>query len=242
MSFPTQKSASNSNWGTLLTDIERHLPSQYGSQYSDTDTVTHAHETTHGINSHLRNYFNNTGKKANGFYLTGDMAVIMIEPAISKADVAVYVPSSLREFRFSTYITGQTAWNDTPLYILDEWVAYTNGTAVGVNRVKEGKWNSGWRDQLGNIEFLVYSMSLGMAVRDKAAAYFNDYGQFRAFLKWHAERSMALYHEAQAMPEFTWDRCGTFYEKIRTAPDAENWRQFVRQTYGDTWAETVIGL
>ena len=242
LDFPEQKQASNASWGTLLTDIERHLPTQYGSQYMDSDKVTHAHETTHGINSHLRNYFNTTGQKANGFYVTGNVGVIIKEPGITKSAVGPYVPTSLREFRFSTYITGQTAWDDTPLYVFDEWVSYSNGTAVGVNRVKEGKWNEGWRDQLGNIEFVVYSLALGMAVRDKVPSYFNDYGQFRAFLRWHTERAMALYHEAQGMQEFAWDRCATYYDKMRTSSDAEPMRQFVRDTYGDAWAQSVMGF
>ena len=83
-SFPKQKNISDpGTWGSVLYDIESHLPTSYGSTYRDNDRVTWGHETTHGINSHLRNYFNKTGKKANGFYVLNGQGVIIPEPNMS---------------------------------------------------------------------------------------------------------------------------------------------------------------
>lgn len=241
-SYPAQKSASGAAWGTVLTDIETHLPGSYGTTYRDSDYVTWGHETTHGINSHIRNNFNTTGKKANGFYLLENRGLVLVEPNITKSQVAPYIPQSLREFRYSTYITGQTDWDDTPLYVWDEWVSYTNAAVVGVNRVEEGKWTEGWRDQSGNIEFVVYGIATGMAVKAKDPGYFNGYPQFREFLGWHAQRSMALYHKAQAMTQFASDNSAQYYEKMKTSSDAESWRQFVRETYGAAWTQNVFGF
>ncbi len=242
LSYPVQKSATGSNWGQVLTDIEQHLPASYGTQYRDSDWITWAHETTHGINSDVRNNYNTTGKKANGFYVLNNMAVILVEPNMTKSSIAQYVPQSLQGFRFSTYITGQSDWDDMPTYVFDEWVAYTNGTACGVDRVQEGMWNDGWRDQSGNLEFVAYGMATGWAVQSKDPSYFANYPQFRAFIKWQTERSMKLYQQAQAMPEFQASDVAQYYQKMQTASDAESWRQFVRSGFGADWAKTVMGF
>jgi hypothetical protein len=226
-----------------MTDVIRHLPSSYGNTYYDSDKVTYVHEQTHGINSHLRNYFNNTGKKANGFYVGGNKGAIIVEPNIMKNDANSYVPVSLRDSRYQLYLVGSTDWNDTPLYLFDEWVAYTNGTEAGVNLVKEGKWgNAGWRDSSGSMEFNVYALALAMAVEAKDPTYFTGYAQFREFLKWNLERSMALYFESHTMTEFKWDKIDTYYAKIQTSSDAANMRAFVKKTFGDAWAKQVMGL
>jgi hypothetical protein len=242
LSFAEQNTQSSSTWSSYMTDVIRHLPSSYGNQYYDSDKVTYVHETTHGINSHLRNYFNNTGKKANGFYVGNDEGAIVVEPAIWKTDVNAYVPQSLRESRFDTYLVGATDWNDTPLYLFDEWVAYTNGTEAAVDLVNEGKWTDGWRDTFGSLEFTVYALAVGMAVEAKDPTYFASYSQFREFLKWNAERAMSLYFAAHVMPEFKWDLVDNYYQKMKTSADAANMRSFVTNTYGAAWAQSVMGF
>ena len=174
--FSDQKSASDpGNWGALLLDIERHLPSKYGTTYQDSNKETHGHETTHGINSHLRNYHNKTGAKANGFYLLKDRAFIIPEPKIKKSHAASYIPSSLRGFRYSTYVSGQSAWDNEPLYLFDEWVAYINGGKVGVARHKAGlyKTQGGWTTGVvdGALEFTPYAIGLVMAVEKGDPSY-----------------------------------------------------------------------
>jgi hypothetical protein len=242
LAFPEQNTQSNPTWSTYMTDVIRHLPSSYGNQYYDSDKVTYVHETTHGINAHLRNYFNNTGKNANAFYVGNDQAAIVVEPAILKTDANPYVPQSLRESRYDTYLVGATDWNDTPLYLFDEWVAYTNGTEAAVNLSDEGKWTDGWRDTFGSLEFTVYAFALGMAVQAGDPSYFSSYSQFREFLKWNAERAMALYAAARTRPEFQWDLADNYYQTLQTSPDAANLRNFVKSTYGDPWAQSVMGF
>ena len=242
ISWPPQQMRSGSAWGSALADIANHLPSSYGSTYDDADLVTFGHETSHGIHAHLRNYENNTGKRANAFYVLGDKAALVVEPAIYKSDVAAYVPSSLREFRFSTYVTGASAWDDTPLYLWDEWNAYVNGAEVGVTRVNEGQWNDGWRDQSGNLEFVVYAIAVAMAVRDLDPQYFQNNEQFRAFLQWNTERSMTLFNQHQAMSEFTSQNVAAYHQTLKTSPDAGAMRQFVRDTFGAGWAQTTLGF
>ena len=129
-----------------MTDIVNHLPRSYGNTYYDSNRITHGHETTHGINSHLRNYKNDTGRRANGFYVLNNRGVIVPEPNMRKSAVGRYVPASLRGSRYGTYISGSRAWDDTPTYVLDEWVSYTNGGAVGIDLNRSGSWNESWQD------------------------------------------------------------------------------------------------
>ena len=240
ITWTSQQTRSGANWGSALTDIANHLPSQYGTTYDDTDLVTFGHETSHGIHAHLRNYENNTGKRANAFYVLHDKAALVVEPNIRKSDAVPYVPASLQNFRYGTYVTGSASWDDTPLYIWDEWNAYVNGAEVGVNRVKEGVWKESSRDQTGNVEFIVYAVAVAMAVKAKDSAYWQAETQFREFLKWNIERGMKLHAEMVKMPEM---RPGDDQlTKIRTASDAANWRQFLVDTYGASWTQSTLGF
>ncbi len=225
-----------------MTDVLRHLPLSYGNTYYDSDKVTYVHETTHGIQAHLRNYKNDSGKKANAFYVGANQWALVVEPAMLKTDANPYVPQSLRESRYSLYLQGSTDWNDTPLYLFDEWVAYTNGTEAGLSLVKEGKWGGGWRDSFGSLEFTVYALAVGMAVEAKDPAYFSGYAQFREFLKWNTERAVSLYHQVKTLPEFKWDKMDQYYAKIQTGADAAQLRAFVKKTYGNAWAQSVLGI
>lgn len=237
------QSRSNAAWGTALTDIINHLPASYGNTYADADLITYGHETTHGINAHARNHLNATGRRANGFYCMNDRVAIVVEPNMRKSAVAAYVPMSLRGPRFATYVTGATEWDDRPLYLFDEWVAYTNGSEVGVNLVRSGLWRYGWRDGVaGTLEFTFYALATAMAVEARDPDYFQNHTQFRAFLAWNARRAMELYRLGAAMEVFRWERQDALYQALRTSPDAEAMRAFARRVFGAAWAAEVLGV
>ncbi len=241
LAFPATKTLSDGSWGPVLTDIENHLPSQYGTQYRDADKITHGHETSHGIHAHIRNYFNKTGKRANGFYALEDKGVLVVEPNMRKSAVAQFVPASLRGSRYSLYITGQTAWDDTPLYVWDEWNAYVNGGAVGTDLVKRGLWKGGWRDGVnGQLEFTVYAIATAMAVEKNDPTYLETNAQFREFLAWNTRRAMTLYRVGAVMPDFKWAEQDAYYGKMKTSPDAEAWRAFARKLFGTSFTNEVL--
>ena len=243
ITWRAQQSRSNAAWGAALTDIINHLPASYGNTYADSDLVTYGHETTHGINSHARNNLNGTMRRANGFYVLNDRVAIIVEPGIRKSAVARYVPASLRGTRYSTYVTGQTAWDDTPLYIFDEWVAYTNGSEVAMNLSRAGLWRYGWRDAVaGTLEFTVYALALGMAVEAGDPSYFRDHTQFRAFLAWNARRAMELFRAGAATESFRYDAQDAMYRALRESADAEALREFARRVWGRAWAAEVLGI
>jgi hypothetical protein len=137
---------------------------------------------------------NHKNRRTNGFYVLNNQAVLVTEPNIRKSQIGPYVPNSLRGSRYTLYITGQAAWDDTPLYVWDEWNAYVNGGAAGVDLVEHQLWKSGWRDGVaGIIEFVVYALATGQAVKEKDPEYFKNRTQFTEFLAWNLKRSMEVY-------------------------------------------------
>ncbi|MFO0679060.1 MAG: hypothetical protein U0169_21205 [Polyangiaceae bacterium] len=243
MNWPTQRTRSGATWGSVLTDIANHLPSSYGNQYDDADRITFGHETTHGINSHLRVNFGTSGRRHNGFYLLQDRGVTLEEPGIRKSAVARFVPQALRGSRFGTYITGQTAWDDTPLYVFDEWIAYVNGGEVGVDLVKRNLWGSTWRDGVaGQLEFTAYAIALGMAVEAGDPGYFRQNDQFREFLAWNVRRALAVFREGARMTPFTWAEQDAYHELLRSGADAAPLREFLVRTYGSTFVNEVFAI
>jgi len=244
LSFPVQKSVTDpGDWGKVLTDIEGHLPASYGTQYQDSSKLTWGHETTHGINSHIRNTFNNTGQKANGFYVLEDRGVVIVEPPIKKSQVASFVPQSLRGMRFSLYITGQTAWDDTPLYIFDEWVAYTNGASVGVNLVQSGLYKEQWTDGVaGTLEFTIYSLGLTLALEQLAPQYLSSNTQYKEFVAWSSLRAMETFRAGAKMSQFTYADQDALYQKLQSSADAAPMRNLLVKLYGQAFANQVLGL
>lgn len=243
LTWPAQQSLGDPSWGAALTDIANHLPASYGDQYWDADAETAGHETTHGINAELRNNHNDTGQRANAFYVLGDKAALVVEPDIRKSDVAAYVPASLRGPRYDTYVTGQTAWDDTPLYLWDEWDAYVNGAEVAIDQEQHGLWKGGWTDAvMGPLEFCAYALAEGMAVKAKDPTYFAANTQFREFMAWQLRRAMDRFRTGRTMTDFTWDMQDAYWTTLKTSADAAALRQFARDTYGAAWTMQVLGF
>lgn len=241
LTYNATNSRTNANWGRILKDVINHEAPGDSNSYDD--QVTLAHETSHGIHSYIRNRLNTTGRRSNGFYVMSNRAVVVPEPNMRKSAIAAYVPTSLRGPRYATYITGQTAWDDTPLYVWDEWNAYVNGGEAGVDQAESGLWKGGWRDAVaGQLEFVVYAFASAMAVRDRDPNYFRDMSVFHDFLTWNAARTMSVYHRGVQIPDFKYQWQEDYLQKIRTASDAENFRQFIRTTYGSEWARDVLGI
>jgi hypothetical protein len=86
--------------------VARHLPGQYGDRYYSDDPITHAHETTHGINSHLTNQHRGSAGDY-GFYVGGGRAVVLAGPRVTLSQVAALIPESLHGSRYQLYCIEQ---------------------------------------------------------------------------------------------------------------------------------------
>jgi len=198
------------NLGKVLSDIEGHMPA--GHIYKDNDKITWGHETTHGINSDLRQKFSRIEAKnnpwslvgtwvddihghkifksyarINGFYVLEDKAVIIKEPNTTITAAAKLVPGTLRGGVYQLYMIHQAqSWDDTPLYVFDEWTAYGNGAAVRLDlEIKERNETVKFM-----LEFNVYAICVAQASQS------ND-EQLKSYLKWNIARSMKLYKDSK---------------------------------------------
>lgn len=237
--LPKFNNRSSAKWSPVLKDIVNHEAPGDSNRYDD--LITLGHETCHGIHAYIRNNLNRTGKRVNGFYLLGDSAVIVEEPSMRKSRVAPLVPKSLRNSRYDLYVAGSPGWDDRPTYLMDEWVAYTNGAAVGVDLVKRGMWNAGWRDGVrGALDFSVFVTAMALAVEQHDPVYFAGNTQFREFLAWNLQRAMALFFEGRQFQEFSSRDQDAFYTTFRDSPDAAELRAFLIRTYGEDWVKTAV--
>lgn len=209
---------------SLYADIVNHHRDAF-KDFGDRSTT--AHETTHGLNAFLRTrYMLALERRVNAFYLGADRFVVLDEPGIRKSVVADFVPASLRGDRFELYVQNQKEWDDTPLYIFDEWVAYVNGSEVALEEAAK-KPAARSNEVFACVEFAVYATALAMAVEKHDARHFTRDEQFRAFLTWHLKRSLATYRRGAARPEFAWKP--EYYRTLRSGDDGKAMREFWRQ-------------
>lgn len=224
--FPEHKKRETD--GSIYADIINHLRDDF-KDFGDR-AVT-AHETTHFLNAYLRNkYTVALNRRVNAFYLGRDRFVLLDEPGLKKSDVIAFVPAGLRGDRFALYVENQKEWEDTPLYLFDEWVAYVNGSEVAMEEAAKKKPAGRSNEVFSCVEFAVYATALGMAVEKHDARYFASNGQFRAFLAWHVQRSLAVYHKGAARPEFAWKP--EYYRALRSGDDGRPLRDFWRDKLG----------
>jgi hypothetical protein len=230
--YPAVKAVDRS-LGVVLGDIESHLPS--GHPYKESDRVTWAHEGSHGINSYIRNEYQG---KVNALYCLHDRTVVLLEPNTTIAAVAKKVPMSLRGNIYNLYlIKSQSTWNDRPLYLVDEFVAYTNGSLVGLDLVKNNKWKDGQRNDTIQymLECSVYCLVLSSVLQDDAS-------NFKIFMRWQMRRTMQIYQESKRYPEFSSPAHEQYIRKLQTSSDAESLRNFTKKYFNDNWTKYFLGF
>lgn len=192
-------------------DILSHLPAKYGKQYDSPDPLTSGHETTHGINGHLRNTLCKPGEVA--FYVGNGLAAVLEQPKITLAQVAAQIPKELRGTRYQLYfVKQQKDWNSVPLYIFDEWVAYTNEGTIALELTGQKEQGD---SAVGQLEFAVYACCLCLAIERHDAAFFQNV-QFKEYLANQLKRSTEQWRKAQAIPCYQWDGSLVLAETART--------------------------
>ena len=224
--YPLVRSLDNS-LGKVLSDIDAHMPA--GHIYRDNDRITWSHETTHGINSNIRQKFSGSGR-INGFYVLENRAIVVKEPATTIRAVAARVPNNLRGGVYNLYLVSQAgAWNDTPLYLCDEHSGYLNGSAC--------------RLDLGIIsrsETVQYMLEFNVYISCIPWTSGSDDPQLKSFLMFQIDRAMKVYKDSVNLGNL--DSSNSYLEKMRTGSDATQWRGFCKQYYGSDWCRDVLGF
>lgn len=256
------REVSNPDLGVVLGDLESHLAS--GHSYNDINKITWAHQVSHGVNALIRNKVYSK-EPLNGFYLLQDRSIIFKEPAITIKDVAKEIPEKLQGPSFKLYFIEQNdKWNDKPLYIIDEWVAFTNGSEVG----KELNCD-GWYFELFQAHnFNIYSMYLAMVINRDTRNYQDS--ELKKFMKWNIERVFRVSMPSDReeidrarqfkivsnnrkhicphcrvegnMEKVDLKRSKEYIELFRTLPEAQNIRDFAKDYFGEEWCKRTYGF
>lgn len=265
--YPQLRDVENPTLGKVLRDIESHMP--FGHPYTSRNKITWAHETTHGINSAIRNGYPNPAG-VNGFYCLENRACVLYEPKTTIRVIADQIPEVLRGPSYQLYLVQQAReWNNRPLYLFDEWVAYTNGAATG----RELNYQGWYYELLQVHNFNVYCIYMAMTVKTVCPDY--DDAQMKLFMKWNIERTFALTNvdmfENRKIMAADIEEVGLnhsyfhlhlrdlhknkyggdnnpleeamqYIELVRTAPKAEGLRMFCRDYFGVAWCKRVYGF
>jgi hypothetical protein len=206
------------------------LPAGHGYRTPGEGLVHLAHESTHAINSRIRNAAA-PNSVFNAFFVGHGTACILREPRVPLSAIAQFVPAELRgPTSFNLYLVRQAGqWNDQPLYVLDEWTAYVNGAAVGLDNATRDNATRGGQPEPCElqqaIEFCGYATALLLAVERLDPAYPDeDKKSLQEFVAWQCERVWMLCERAKAMGPQAWSAgceaaqvrfCGRFCKEVK---------------------------
>lgn len=212
---------------SILTDVISHAGK--GESYTTNDQCTVVHETTHGICKRKETEY--------GFYCLENRMCYVSDVNTTLATIAEQVPPSLRGQSYDLYLKKQQYYfNNDPIYLFDEWVAYTNGSACIIELTQQNKYREQrWDTILFMREFDVYALTLAYVTKPTDE-------QFKNFLGWQLERTATLYNEARKYPNLTHSYQENWLKKLRTSPDAEKLRQFTRDYLGKEWTKRVLNF
>lgn len=223
-------SLSRMNENSKLADIVNRCGNGRNGPSLGDGRATDGHESTHMLQANLRN---SNGGRVNAFYMMDGRAVIVKEPGIRKSYVARFIPDSLREHRYGTYVSGQTAWDGEPLYLADEWSAYINGCIVALDDATSGRHRETSDEACGPLELGIYCVAMAMAVEKYDPEYFQNETQFKDFMSFQWARAKEVFDKAA--PVFPFSSQDQLLRNLRSSPDAEQMRQFIRTHLDGVW-------
>ena len=230
----------NEDDGSVLGDVLSHSKGRpFGNAHG---RATNAHETTHGINSEIRNAQPNSSR-LNAFYCLEGRGCVVEEPNTHIRDCHKFLPENLRSYRYTLYLTGRQLadWGDRPLYICDEWVAYINGAETNVDDVKNNRYKGGWTDGVsGCLGFSIYTVAIAMSVHEKDPDYWNRNQQFKDFVLWNLKRAQRTYMVGHQMKEFAWEKQDKLLNEFLHSKEAEPMRQFIKTHFEGVWLDSRV--
>lgn len=176
----------------ILGDVESHLKADNPWTNGNTQIETSVHEGTHGLNSWARN----GSTKYNGFYVLEDRYIQIWEPAITISDVKKNIPTSFRghAYKYNLESWHTKDWENQPLYVIDEWIAYTNGCMYFDEQKELGKWSVA---PTHAIDLTVFSFALLKSL-PKDYEYKDE---LTDFIRWNTKRVLKLVPKSDVMIE-----------------------------------------
>ncbi|MGD9632167.1 MAG: hypothetical protein AB7U97_02740 [Pirellulales bacterium] len=215
------------NRGILQDVLSRLTPDRRQGAY-ESDPIGWCHEGTHYLNVQLDDACgpDSDTKSEHCAYVGGGRFMVLRHPRVRMSVVRSYVAPSMQG-AFDSALCSWREYENEPLYILDEWTAYTNGSQacreLGSDAARRG--GSDERAQwLGH-----FAEALVAAVK----AYDPGYPQLSdlvEFVKWHRARvarvlGMAVISQVAQQTQCRWVWNGRQYVQVCDAQqrDAAGW-------------------
>lgn len=165
----------------ILTDLYCRLekPHYWADPKEPDDLVTWVHELTHGASNRLQ-----ASTIKHGIYLGNGIGIILKHPKVTIEQVANAVPKEQRGTIFKLYMVEQRRdWNNSPIYILDEWNAYIAGTIAR----KQLGWDKRGETVTFAREMERYCRTM-LAVVEKRDPTYPDLQNLDGFIEWQSDR------------------------------------------------------
>jgi hypothetical protein len=178
------------------------------------------------------------GQPYQGIYVLNDEAIYFWEPRITLADIAREIPHSMRGMSYNLYlIQQQRDWNNNPLYVLDEWQAYSNGSFVAIDLQMWQRFECSFRQCL---EFLGYSLVMCKLVEERDPNY--DSRQLNGYVLWHARRNLLqMYPYVEKVGALS-ENHRRWLLTLRSNRDTIGVRKFCIRQFGPEECKAVFGF
>lgn len=220
-----------------VNDLERRMPANHS--YRDEDKCTHVHETTHGLHAKIRNkYYQDYDYEIQPLYVFDGKCCIIQNPKAKMSDFNRKIPKSLVGGMYNLYLISQSSqFNDEPLYLMDEWVAYTNGPVAALEAdMRERNENNFYR----MFEMGMYVYVMGMHCIDKFPSS-EDLEQFRRFLIYNTDRMLDMLNDNRAKG---WDikNVDDILQQLKGSDDCRELRDFLKKVMGEEYTIERFGF
>jgi len=247
--FPGYGSATGSQLKGKILDVANHVGGIQGhwSIYMTESGAGSIHELTHGANATANNAIDRPG--TNAMYCLNNWVAVLKEPNFNRKIVSRYIPHSLRGNKFDLYVNSGPERPGGPLYLYNEWIAYTNGAIYSIDLSEQaGCYNDceevDW--VMAPIELGVYCIATLRATgdHDKDYTYVKIHGEdLRDFTRWNLERTFNAYKDARRNhPHLGGSYPQDYHRKLLMNPDAEDLRRFIKLLFGEEWAIEVMEI
>jgi hypothetical protein len=174
----------------IINDIESRVRNDKWSRSmrNRADKGNWVHEQTHNLNAHI-GIAKKAASKVHGWtsaYVLDGKAFVALQPGIKLLDVGAAVPKEARGYVYKEYLSDRAAiraWNDWPLYVLDETSAAAN--ALAYERVDKGQDYE--RRKALAMDWADMTLYLVVAV-EKGDPDYQDLGRLTEFVEWQYKR------------------------------------------------------
>jgi hypothetical protein len=217
--------------GTIYGDVLSH---SYGEPYGNRDgRRINVHETSHGITSELRNFYQKAlNKKLNVFYVLNSKCIVLEESNIDMRLVTKYIPEKLRSYRYNLYfVKGIVDWNDMPSYIIDEWNSYILSSKSSVEDFHNGLVSERVDAVSGCLDFSIYSVCFAMAIKDHDKEYWISYPQFKNTIKYLLIEAEKTFNQGMKIDNFRNSAQKILLDNLQNSEEASKIRNFLEEEF-----------